>query len=383
MHITYFTIATSVLWSSVVFLIFYVLRRKRIVLEACSLSGIIVLYLFCMIRLFVPLEFSWTRMLYGGKWFNQLNDFVQTQVPVFSLEFSIIQILLFVWGVGAGLGILYYFLRYNRLIRFFKKLPKCEDEIVNEVLQEITAGEKRQPEVLKSILVSVPCCFGVWKRRILLPIKTYPKETLRFILQHECTHLKCKDTAVNLLTNVLCACYWWNPLVYLLKRDLRQSMELRCDRAVVETMGEEARGRYLQVLLTEYKKQFYKGRKKRIDYLVSELLEEHTAAMVERFKVLENWKPVTPKTGKILTFLLSAIVLAASYSVTFQSRYECPIEEIETDSNAIAIEEGDVYLIENDDGTYTFVTEAGEITVKYETVELLRQTGVPVRKESK
>ena len=88
MHITYFTIATSVLWSSVVFLIFYVLRRKRIVLEACSLSGIIVLYLFCMIRLFVPLEFSWTRMLYGGKWFNQLNDFVQTQVPVFRWSFQ-------------------------------------------------------------------------------------------------------------------------------------------------------------------------------------------------------------------------------------------------------------------------------------------------------
>lgn len=382
MHVTYFTIAMSVLWSSVVFLIFYLLRRKNIVLEVCSVSGIVALYLFCMIRLFVPLEFPWTRMIYGGKWFNQFNDFVQTQVTLFSMKITIIQLLFFVWGIGAVAGILSCFIRYFCLVRLLKKLPKCEDDTVNEVLHEIMIGEKRIPEIMKTDLFSVPCCFGVWKKRIMLPMKEYPKETLQYILRHECTHLKCQDTVVNLLTSALCACYWWNPLVYLLKHDLNQSMELRCDRMVVRNIGDEKRGAYLDVLLTEYKNTYKKEKSKWNYHLASQLFERHTENMVERFRTLGTWKSTNQRTGKILTCVLGAFVLLASYSVTLQSRFDCPMEEIEKDSNAVAVDVGDVYLLECSDGTYIFCTEYGENEIKKEFVEMVLQSGVPLRKEN-
>lgn len=66
MHITFFTVWMTVLWSSILILIFYVLRTKYKLIDICSVSGVIVLYLFCMIRMIIPVEFPWTKIIFGG-----------------------------------------------------------------------------------------------------------------------------------------------------------------------------------------------------------------------------------------------------------------------------------------------------------------------------
>ena len=61
MDITFFSVWMTVLWSSILILIFYVLRTKYQLIDIYSVSGVIVLYLFCMIRMVIPVEFSWTK----------------------------------------------------------------------------------------------------------------------------------------------------------------------------------------------------------------------------------------------------------------------------------------------------------------------------------
>lgn len=382
MQISFFTIGMSVLWSSIVFLLFYILRRKNIVLEVCSLSGIILLYLFCMIRLVVPIELPWTQVLYGGVVLNRYNDFMEKRVILFQTEQPMYRILLLIWGIGAVLLVFRYVLRYGKLVWLYERLPKAEEERIDAVLQRVNKEQKRIPEVVKTSLVSVPCCFGILKKRILLPARTYTEEKLQFILLHECTHLRCNDTLINLMTNVLCACYWWNPFVYLLKRDLNQSMELRCDRLVIDTMGKDTHGAYLETLLSEYKGTHKKGDSKRVDHLVSQLFEQHTECLVERFERLSNGKRKSEKAGKLFTLLLSVVILVVSYSFVLQSRYACPVEEIETGPDSHEVSAENAYLLERSDGTYVFCTEYGEDEIKRENVELLLQSGVPLRKEN-
>lgn len=67
MLITEYSIWMTVLWSSVLILLFYILRKKSVLLDICSVSGVIVLYAFCMIRMVVPAEFSWTKVISGGE----------------------------------------------------------------------------------------------------------------------------------------------------------------------------------------------------------------------------------------------------------------------------------------------------------------------------
>jgi len=56
---------------------------------------------------------------------------------------------------------------------------------------------------------------------------------LRAILTHEFAHLRRKDHWVRWLEFVATALYWWNPVVWFVRRRIQQSEELACDAWVV------------------------------------------------------------------------------------------------------------------------------------------------------
>lgn len=71
------------------------------------------------------------------------------------------------------------------------------------------------------------------------------------MILHEYIHLQNNDFFIKILINLLCAIYWWNPFTRLLKKDLNQSMEIRCDSIAVQRLGRQERSEYLSVILTK------------------------------------------------------------------------------------------------------------------------------------
>ncbi|MBR1599718.1 MAG: M48 family metalloprotease [Lachnospiraceae bacterium] len=63
----------------------------------------------------------------------------------------------------------------------------------------------------------------------LIPTQAYSERELCNIIRHECAHLRKRDHMMVLVADFLCALYWWNPCVYLLKRDMERGLEMRCD----------------------------------------------------------------------------------------------------------------------------------------------------------
>ena len=47
---------------------------------------------------------------------------------------------------------------------------------------------------------------------------------------------------------------WWNPLVYLLRRDLPQILEIRCDMAVTKDYTVSQKAEYLQTIVNSLKR---------------------------------------------------------------------------------------------------------------------------------
>lgn len=89
--------------------------------------------------------------------------------------------------------------------------------------------------------VAVPMTFGAVRPMVLMPQEaaTWPAERLRVVLLHEAAHVKRLDWMTTMLAQVVCALYWFHPLVWLTLRRLRMESEQACDDIVLSN-GVEA-----------------------------------------------------------------------------------------------------------------------------------------------
>jgi len=96
-------------------------------------------------------------------------------------------------------------------------------------------GLTRPVRVLSSARMVVPMTWG-WLRPVVLVPETgdgWSAARKRVVLLHELNHVKRRDCAWQLVAQVACAVYWFNPLVWLGARALRIERERACDEAVV------------------------------------------------------------------------------------------------------------------------------------------------------
>ena len=63
MQITIFSVWMTFVWCSIFIVLCYILRKRSVLLNLSSMTGIIILYLFCLIRLAVPVELPWTKVV--------------------------------------------------------------------------------------------------------------------------------------------------------------------------------------------------------------------------------------------------------------------------------------------------------------------------------
>ena len=83
--------------------------------------------------------------------------------------------------------------------------------------------------------ITVPMVWGIFRPVILLPIgaDNWQTERLRAVLFHELAHIKRRDWVMQMIAQVVCAVYWFNPLVWFAARWMRIEAEQACDDQVL------------------------------------------------------------------------------------------------------------------------------------------------------
>ena len=83
--------------------------------------------------------------------------------------------------------------------------------------------------------VSSPMAWGIGTRLTLLPpsAATWQEELRRVVLLHEGSHLRRNDCWALLISEITCALYWCNPLVWFAARELRREQEHAADDEVL------------------------------------------------------------------------------------------------------------------------------------------------------
>lgn len=98
-------------------------------------------------------------------------------------------------------------------------------------------GLRRPVSLLLSSERVMPMVWGLLRPKLLMPAEAekWPEDRLRMVLLHELAHVKRWDCLTNALTRLVCALYWFNPLVWVLAWRMRVERERACDDIVLRT----------------------------------------------------------------------------------------------------------------------------------------------------
>ena len=136
------------------------------------------------------------------------------------------------------------YLFFSKMYRRRNLLPEVETE---QLLAEMCNG--RPPKLYYNQLATTPMILGVFRPMIILPDKDYTPQQLYAILSHELTHLRRKDVFIKWLTLFATALHWFNPLVWLVRREIDRSCELSCDEAVIRNLDKSGKQFYGNTLI--------------------------------------------------------------------------------------------------------------------------------------
>jgi beta-lactamase regulating signal transducer with metallopeptidase domain len=129
-----------------------------------------------------------------------------------------------------------------------QEVPAWFDGLLAETAREL--GLRRVPQVVFSGKVCCPAVFGVFRPVLLFPADQVPmtQREARHILLHELAHIRRGDLLVHGGYMILVTLYWFNPLLWLVRRHIQNLRELCCDATVATHLREETAA-YRETLL--------------------------------------------------------------------------------------------------------------------------------------
>lgn len=94
-----------------------------------------------------------------------------------------------------------------------------------------------------------PFVYGVLKPTIIVPDDVFKEEEIKQILDHELTHINQNDLWLKAAFNVLTALFWWNPFIWLIRKQAGAAIELSNDISLYNKMDEQEKTDYASLLV--------------------------------------------------------------------------------------------------------------------------------------
>jgi beta-lactamase regulating signal transducer with metallopeptidase domain len=145
---------------------------------------------------------------------------------------------LLAWAAGAAL----FALRLAYGLARVRWMERRAVELTDEEWVRLTDGLSRRlglgriVRLLREPAATVPMTWGIFHPVILLPGEAdgWESERRRVVLAHELAHVRRWDALTQWVAHVALVVYWFNPLVWMAVRKLREEREHACDDAVLE-----------------------------------------------------------------------------------------------------------------------------------------------------
>lgn len=346
----------SLIWTflsscPMLFLIF-ILRRRSDYLTKYGVTFISILYIFCTVRMLFPIEFpSYQKVISDPYLYSLLMNLYAKSEEVHKR--IIMAVIIVVWMIGILVAVMRKMREWNRIKGYLIKGRFPGDGLAEKILKRI---DPECPITIEyNLAIAEPFIKGLRHPVIYLPEKECNEKELEFILMHEYLHWERKDLWKKCAVNIIGILFWWNPLAYLLCKDLDQIIELNCDNAMSKRYSEEDTLYYLDTLTY-----MAGGRRANFDEVSSDTLgfvnKLEVRPLKQRFHYVMFKKDNQKTQRKMNLFILCVgmIWFIASYYFILQPKYNIPKVAVQQSDISFIADDENSYLEEQADGTYIF-----------------------------
>ena len=153
-------------------------------------------------------------------------------------------LVLAIWLGGSAAWILLVAVRLRRFQRLLNSAQGPPEWLLEEArLLAVRMGLSRVPRIRLLPGAFSPMIFAFGKAvQVLLPqeaLGSLPRDGVRSLLAHELAHVRRRDHWVRAIELVVSGIYWWLPVVWWARRELRRVEEQCCDAWVVWALPEK------------------------------------------------------------------------------------------------------------------------------------------------
>jgi len=157
----------------------------------------------------------------------------------------------YLWLAGSAAVLLVQVLRVLRARRIIARGIPAPPLLTAKVKALASRLGINAPATLVVPRIGSPCIWGVGRSKLLWPESLdsrLPRRSHLGIIAHELAHLYRKDHWLGWLLVAAECVWWWNPIYWYVRRQLRLNAELACDAWVVALLPEDRRA-YAEALI--------------------------------------------------------------------------------------------------------------------------------------
>lgn len=241
-----------------------------------------------------------------------------TLVYILSPSYTV-QPFFFIWLLGMIVFLTAHFVRYFHTAKLLLNNSSRISDLYKYTFEYGFKVKKswKRIDVISCPALSGPMIVGFWKKYMFIPEGDFSKDDIRMMLSHELMHLKNHDMLLQHLFLIANAIHWFNPVIYLIQKRIKEDIELLCDYNIVRNMTQDERIGYIELLYYTLTKS-----DKKLSLFLS--LSENAKILKHRFLSIEA-------ADKKRHFLLPALVMAAALFIlqpfTYIDAFATPFEQ--------------------------------------------------------
>ncbi|OCN04289.1 hypothetical protein A4S06_11595 [Erysipelotrichaceae bacterium MTC7] len=362
----------SVIFFSSLSIYFLKQLKDRYANQQIDIKPLLIIFVVISLRLAIPIELPIIGHFLSTNVLVLLSKMLRTKIL---MDYMILDLMIFFWFTISAYKLIKLIRKTYVTNRVFSIFPSSE--IPQSIMPSLVdfMPKRRKIRVIYVNFVPAPMVIGLVKGTIIIPKDDYTEAELSMILQHELTHFLHFHMLIKLLIEFIYALYWWNPLLFVIRRQTYELLEKDVDLHVLK-MKENNSVTYTEFLFKMYRKAETYGINSNIIWnktpLISEFAgNESNSEFTTRCRSILSFDENSKRTKlNNLSYTLLLILIVMVSLVTFQPDYPIP--------------EGNEYFILTEDNSYIIETDKGfdvyykneyletieEITVEYEHLEV-------------
>lgn len=230
-----------------------------------------------------------------------------------------------------------------------KGYKKVTDEKIINILNNVNSKYKKNIlfQIMYNKNIESPFIFNIKSPIIIIPQISLLEKDWYYILEHEIAHYYHKDLLYKIFIELLTILYWWNPFIYLLKKQFENLLEINIDLHITKNLDNNQKLDYLECLL---KITQICNKNKKI-YAATTFYNTKNITLSQRVNIiLAHIRGIKPLFLIILSTLLIIITFFFCSFRFILEPYAIPYND--SDGTFEINDYSAYYLIDNHDGTY-------------------------------